>query len=75
MMPVRHCLGPEAPIHHMDSTSEEGSVIQGPFKNTSKAHREGQISLILPALSGFGFIFVPGGFSAHPKVLAGHPGE
>lgn len=40
-------------------------------------HREGRISLILPALSGFLFFifFGPGGFSAHPKVPAGYPGE
>lgn len=52
-MPIRHCLGPEALIYHMGRKREEGSVIQSSFKNTSMTHREGQISLILPALSGF----------------------
>ena len=52
-MPIRHRLGPEALICCMNSTSEEGSSIRCPFKNTLLAHREGQSSLILPGFSDF----------------------
>lgn len=62
MMSIRHCLGPEDLNYHMDNTSEEGSLIQGPFKNTLMAHREGQFAFILSDLSRF-FVVVGGGLS------------